>query len=62
MSYPTAPLAPSLKIEEGLEKTFIDINKFETSNNKLQEMITYFKDEKRDSKKKNESIKYHLLL
>jgi len=35
MSYPTAPLAPSLKIEEGLEKTFIDINKFETSNNKL---------------------------
>ena len=50
--YPSAPLLENIALEKRLEKKINDFNSFNNHNNKIKEMITYFKDKNHKSKKK----------
>ena len=48
--YPSAPLE-NIDLEQRLEKKLIDVNSFNNHINNIKEMITYFKDKNKKSKK-----------
>ena len=50
--YPTAPLLENIDLGKRLEKKINDANSFNTHINNIKEMITYFKDKNRKSKKR----------
>ena len=56
--YPSAPLEnTNNNLEERLEKRLSDVNSFNNSVNNIKEMITYFKDVNKKSKKKYKRYK-----
>ena len=59
--YPSSPSEPFTNVEERLEEQTNDINGFQNSFKNPKGMITYFKDENRQSKKKFKFIMYYLL-
>ena len=56
--YPSAPLEnTNNNLEERLEKRLSDVNSFNNSVNNIKEMITYFKDVNKKSKKRYKKYK-----
>ena len=55
--YPSAPLLENIDLEKRLEKKINDVNSFNNHINNIKEMINYFKDKNRKSKKKYENYK-----
>ena len=51
--YPSGPFEKNIDLEQRLEKKLNDVNSFNNSINNIDEMITYFKDKKHKSKKKD---------
>ena len=45
--YPTAPLLENIDLEKRLEKKINDVNSFNNHISNIKEMITYFKDKKK---------------
>ena len=55
--YHSAPLLENIDFEKRLEKKINDVNSFNNHINNIEEMITYFKDKKDESKKDIKIIK-----
>ena len=55
--YPSAPLLENIDLEKRLEKKINDVNSFNNHVNNIKEMITYFKDKNRRSKKRYKNYK-----
>ena len=49
--YPSAPLEKNVDLEQRLEKKLNDVNSFNYHIFNIREMITYFKDKNKKSKK-----------
>ena len=54
--YPSAPLE-NINFEQRLEKRLSDVNSFNNHINNIKEMITYFKDKNKKSKKRYKNCK-----
>ena len=50
--YPSALIEKNINHEQGLEQKINDVNSFNNYNNNIKEMITYFEDKNKKSKKK----------
>ena len=55
--YPSAPLEKDVDLEKKITKKLNDVNSFNNSINNIKEMIVYFKNKNRKSKKRYENYK-----
>ena len=55
--FPSAPLLENIDLEKRLEKKINDVNSFNNHINNIKELITYFKDKNRKSKRDIKIIK-----
>ena len=54
---PTAPLLENINLKQRLENQLNDVNAFNTGNNNIKKMITYFKGKNYKSNRKNKKYK-----
>ena len=55
--YPSAPIIENIDLEKRLENKINDVHSFNNNVNNIKEMITFFKDKNRKSKKRYQKYK-----